>query len=121
MSDPVVPTEPTADEPTTVTARQPEFPRLDTQSNPVAGSTLDSLRDVPITVTARLGHATLPIAEILKLGPGTVVELEETVGAPVELTVRGVPFAIGEVVVVDDHFGIRIKNLLPPRTGRTES
>jgi flagellar motor switch protein FliN/FliY len=39
----------------------------------------------------------------------------------VELTVRGVPFATGEVIVIDDHFAIRIKSLLPPRTGKTET
>ena len=83
--------------------------------------TLDSLRDVPITITAKLGHTVLPIAEILKLGPGAVVELEQAVGQPVELTVRGVPFAVGEVVVVDDHFAIRIKSLLPPRGAKAES
>ncbi|MBA4065293.1 MAG: hypothetical protein C0501_16600 [Isosphaera sp.] len=101
-----------------VVARQPEFPQLDPRGAPAAGTPLDSLRDVPITVAARLGHAVLPIAEILRLGPGAVVELEESVGAPVELTVRGVPFATGEVVVVDDHFAVRIKTLLPPRSGR---
>jgi flagellar motor switch protein FliN len=104
-----------------VVARQPEFPPLEPRANPAAGTPLDSLRDVPITVTAQLGHAVMPIAEILRLGPGSVVELEEMVGTPVELTVRGVPFATGEVVVVDDHFAIRIKKLLPPRSAKGES
>jgi flagellar motor switch protein FliN/FliY len=111
-------TETEADAPQVV-ARQPEFPQLDPKPGPAAGTPLDSLRDVPITVTARLGRAVLPIADILKLGPGAVVELEEAVGAPIELTVRGVPFATGEVMVVDDHFAVRIKTLLPPRSGRT--
>lgn len=104
-----------------VVAKHPEFPTLDPSSAAKTGTTLDSLRDVPITITARLGHATLPISDILKLGPGAVVELEEEVSAPVELTVRGVPFATGEVIVIDDHFAIRIKSLLPPRTGKVET
>ncbi len=103
-----------------VEAHRPEFPALDPAAGTAAGTPLDSLRDVPITVTARLGHATLPIAAILRLGPGAVVELEETISAPIELTVRGVPFATGEVIVVDDHFAIRIKNLLPPRSGKAD-
>jgi flagellar motor switch protein FliN/FliY len=101
-----------------VEARRPEFPALDPRSGPAAGTPLDSLRDVPITVTARLGSATLPIGEILRLGPGAVVELDEEITAPVELTVRGVPFATGEVIVIDDHFAIRITRLLPPRAGK---
>ena len=104
-----------------VVARHPEFPRLEPRPGAGPGTTLDSLRDVPITITARLGHVVLPIAEILKLGPGSVIELEEAVGTPIELTVRGVAFATGEVVVVDDHFAIRIKELLPPRGGRAET
>lgn len=105
--------------PAAVVARPPEFAQLEPRAGSAGGS-LDALRDVPITVTAKLGHAVLPIAEILKLGPGAVVELEQTVGQPVELTVRGVPFATAEVVVVDDHFAVRIKSLLPPRGGRAE-
>ena len=116
------PTQPAAaDEPSSVVARQPEFPHLGPSAGAAAGSTLDSLRDVPITITARLGHTVLPIGEILTLGPGSVVELQEAVGAPIELTVRGVPFAVGEVVVVDDRFAVRIKCLLAPRPGRAES
>lgn len=109
-----------ATEPTTVEARTPEFPALDPNSATAGATPLDSLRDVPITITARLGHATLPIGAILRLGPGAVVELEEPISAPIELTVRGVPFATGEVIVVDDHFAIRIKSLLPPRGGKAE-
>jgi len=97
-----------------VVAKHPEFAHLEPRTS-ATGTSLDSLRDVPITITARLGHTILPIGEILKLGPGSVIELEESVGQSIELTVRGVPFATGEVVVVDDHFAIRIKTLLPPR------
>jgi flagellar motor switch protein FliN/FliY len=111
--------EPAAPEaPAPVEVRRAEFPELDPRSGASGGTPLDSLRDVPITITARLGQATLPIGAILRLGPGAVVELEQDISAPVELTVRGVPFATGEVVVIDDHFAIRIKTLLPPKTGK---
>jgi flagellar motor switch protein FliN/FliY len=108
-----MPDTPAADPPDVV-ARPAEFAQL-SSAGAAAGTSLDALRDVPITVTAKLGHAVLPIADILKLGPGAVVELEQAVAQPVELTVRGVPFATGEIVVVDDHFAVRIKALLPPR------
>jgi flagellar motor switch protein FliN/FliY len=113
-------TPPPAGEAPAVVAKHPEFPTLEPGSVSKTGTTLDSLRDVPITITAKLGHATLPISDILKLGPGAVVELEEAISTPVELTVRGVPFAVGEVIVIDDHFAVRIKSLLPPRTGKAE-
>jgi flagellar motor switch protein FliN/FliY len=103
-----------------VIARTPEFDQLEPRPGSAGGATLDSLRDVPITVTAQLGHTVMPIGDILKLGVGAVVELKETISEPVELTVRGVPFATGEVVVVDDHFAVRIKTLLPSRGGRSE-
>ena len=73
---------------------------------------------MPITITARLGQTVLPIGEILKLGPGAVVELDRDVSQPVELTVRGMVFARGEVVVVEGHFAIRIKELMPSRGGK---
>lgn len=114
----------TPDEPVPVVARQPEFPQLGASGGGgggAPGSTLDSLRDVPITITARLGHTVLPIGEILTLAPGSVVELQEAVDAPIELTVRGVPFAVGEVVVVDERFAVRIKRLLSQRPGKAEA
>lgn len=122
MADPADTAEPTPpDAPHEVVARHPEFSLLEGRPGAAVATSLGSLRDVPITITAQLGHTVMPIAEILKLGPGSVVELEESVGQPVELTVRGVPFATGEVVVVEDHFAIRIKKLLPPRAGKEES
>jgi len=104
--------------PAKILAKHPEFTELEPRIGGTSGTSLDSLRDVPITITARLGHTVLPIGEILKLGPGSVIELEEAVGQPIELMVRGVPFATGEVVVVDDHFAIRIKMLLQPRASK---
>lgn len=114
------PTAPTPGEMNEILAKMAEFAQLLPQQTGGAGSSIDFLRDVPITITAQLGHVVMPIAEILKLGPGAVVELEEMTHQPIALTVRGVPFATGEVVVVDDRFAVRIKNLLPPRVARGE-
>lgn len=83
-----------------------------------ASTPLEALRDVPITITVQLGHTVLSIGDLLKLGPGAVLELEETVGTPVELTVRGIPFARGEIVVVNDHFAVRITRLHATSTPR---
>ena len=102
-----------------ILAKMAEFAQLLPQQQ--AGgpaASIDFLRDVPVTITAQLGHVVMPIGDILKLGPGAVVELEEMTHQPIALTVRGVPFATGEVVVVDDRFAVRIKNLLPPRAAK---
>lgn len=97
-----------------VVARMAEFSQLtpETGANP---PTLQFLKDVPVTITARLGQVTVPIGDVLKLGPGAILELDRDVTQPVELTVSGMVFARGEVVVVDDHFAIRIKELVSPR------
>jgi flagellar motor switch protein FliN len=79
-----------------------------------AGS-LDRLLDVTVTVAAELGRVSLPISEILKLGTGTVLELDRPVSEPVDLMVQGVRLARGEVVIVDDRFAIRIKEIADPR------
>jgi flagellar motor switch protein FliN/FliY len=102
-----------------ILAKMAEFAQLLPQAAVANGpNSLDFLRDVPVTITAQLGHVVLPISEILKLGPGAVLELEELVSQPIQLTVRGVPFATGEVVVVEDRFAVRIKHLLPAKGGK---
>lgn len=124
MSTPIPPTGPsnesTEPEASEVVARMAEFAQLAPDG---AGSapTLQFLHDVPVTISARLGQVTLPIADILKLGPGAILELDRDLSQPVELTVRGMTFARGEVVVVDDHFAIRIKELIQPRATRAKS
>lgn len=104
-----------------IVAKPAEFEQLVPKSAGQGAASLDTFRDVPITITAKLGHAVLPIGEILKLGQGAVVELQEPVNQPIELTVRGVPFAVGEIVVVEDRFAVRIKALLPPRGAKPDS
>lgn len=79
------------------------------------GASLDFLLDVSVAVNAELGHATMPIGDVLDLVPGTVVELDREVSQPIDLTVGGIPFARGEVVVVGERFAIRIKELLHGR------
>ncbi|GIW85073.1 MAG: FliM/FliN family flagellar motor switch protein [Thermogemmata sp.] len=112
-------TSPTAPQPT-VDVQPAVLEPLESQGPSAASAPtpLEALRDVPITITAQLGHTVLSIGDLLKLGPGAVLELEETVGTPVELTVRGIPFARGEIVVVNDHFAVRITRLHAPPPSR---
>lgn len=72
--------------------------------------------DVSVTLSAEFGKAVLPLGEVLKLGVGSVVHLDRLVSEPVELSVKGVLLARGEVVVVDDRFAVRIKEIVQPRS-----
>ena len=93
-----------------VAARVPEFSHLkDTPSGD--GTPMDRFYDVNVTVGAELGRVTMPLGELLKLGEGSVMKLERPVSAPVDLMAQGVRLARGEVVVVDDCFAIRVKEI----------
>jgi flagellar motor switch protein FliN/FliY len=73
---------------------------------------LDVVLDVKVNVTVQLGSAELPMREIFELTPGTVLQLKQDAKDPVGLYVNGRLIAYGEVVVVEDHFGIKITELV---------
>jgi flagellar motor switch protein FliN/FliY len=77
----------------------------------LASSSLSVLNDVELTVTAELGRTTMPVRELLGLTPGMVVEIDRAAGAPIDLLVNGRRIAAGEVVVIDEEFGIRITEI----------
>ena len=79
-----------------------------------AAANLNLLRDVEMTVTVELGRARLSVRELLALVPGSVVELDRAAGAPADLMVNGRLLARGEVVVVDEDYGIRITEIVEP-------
>jgi len=87
-------------------------------ADPGAGSAsgqarnIDMLLDVDLEVLVELGRKSMLIKDVLKLGKGSVVELDKAAGEPLEVFVNGRKLAEGEVVVVDDHFGIRITKLV---------
>ena len=73
---------------------------------------IDMILDVRLNVTARLGRVEMPIGEILGLGPGSIIEVGHNVDEPVELLVNGKLIARGDVVVVDEKFGLRITEIV---------
>ena len=75
---------------------------------------LDAILDVPVTLTLEIGRTSLPIKELLSLGQGSVIELERLVGEPHDVLVNGTLIAQGEVVVVNDQFGIRFTDIVRP-------
>ena len=75
---------------------------------------LDLVLDVPVKLTVTLGSCLLPMREVLQLGVGSVVQLNELADEPVQLSVNRRVVARGEVVVVENRFGIKITELLSP-------
>ena len=73
---------------------------------------LGLLMHVPLHLTVELGSCKMSVAEILKLGTGSVVELDRAANAPVELLANSRPIARGEIVAVDESFGLQITELL---------
>jgi flagellar motor switch protein FliN/FliY len=69
---------------------------------------LTRLHDVPVELTVEIGRTRMTIGETLGLGPGAIVSLDRLAGEPVDLLVNGTPIARGEVVVIDEEFGLRI-------------
>ena len=74
---------------------------------------LDRLRDVPVELAVEIGRTQMTIGETLSLGPGSIVTLNRLAGEPVDLLVNGTPIARGEVVVIDEEFGLRITEVVP--------
>ena len=75
---------------------------------------LKMIMDIPVDIRVELGHAVLTIGEILRLGQGSIIALDRLTGSPVDLVVNGKYVGQGDVVVVDENFGIRITKLLKP-------
>jgi flagellar motor switch protein FliN len=86
-----------------------------TQHAGPGGRSLESLgfvMDVPIEITVEIGRRSMKIAEILRLGPGSVLELDKVSGEPLDIYVNNRPIARGEAVVVGDHYGVRLTEVL---------
>lgn len=79
---------------------------------------LDMLHDVEMEVSAELGRTRMSVRELLSLNPGAIVELDRAAGSPADLLVNGRLIARGEVVVIDENFGIRITEIVSPGSER---
>ncbi len=86
-----------------------QFPKTQQTGAP---HNIDMLLDVALPISIELGRTHMPIQDILKLGPGSVVELSKLAGEPVDLLVNNKMIARGEVVIVDENFGIRVTSMV---------
>lgn len=80
----------------------------------VTGTDIDLIMDVPVQLTVELGRTRLTIKNLLQLGQGSVVQLDALAGEPMDIFVNGYLIAQGEVVVVDDNYGIRLTDIITP-------
>jgi flagellar motor switch protein FliN len=81
---------------------------------PTAGPSgdLERLHDVPVELAVEIGRTRMTIGETLALGPGSIITLNRLAGEPVDLLVNGKPIARGEVVVIDEEFGLRVTEVV---------
>jgi flagellar motor switch protein FliN/FliY len=75
---------------------------------------IDMILDIPVQLTVELGRTRIPIKNLLQLAQGSVVELDGLAGEPMDVLVNGCLVAQGEVVVVNDKFGIRLTDIITP-------
>ncbi|MEW7981156.1 MAG: flagellar motor switch protein FliN [Candidatus Sedimenticola endophacoides] len=79
-----------------------------------AEDNLDTILDVPVTISMEIGRSHISIRNLLQLNQGSVVELDRLAGEPMDVLVNGTLIAQGEVVVVNDKFGIRLTDIISP-------
>ena len=92
-----------------------ELDELKDSSQPISveeHARLDSILDIPVTISMEVGHSKINIRNLLQLNQGSVVELDRVAGEPLDVLVNGTLIAHGEVVVVNDKFGIRLTDVI---------
>jgi flagellar motor switch protein FliN len=97
-----------------VTVQPAQFAPLNAGNSPREMSNIDLIADVPLQITVELGRTRKTIRDILALSAGAIIELDKLAGEPVDVLVNGKILAKGEVVVIDENFGIRITDIISP-------
>ena len=100
--------------PQPVNVQQAQFQNFSGAFNPAMfqQENIDLIMDVPLEVTVELGRTTKSIQEILDFAPGTIIELDKIAGEPIDVLVNGKYVAKGEVVVIEESFGVRITEII---------
>lgn len=98
-----------------VDVQKASFPDFDEPTSQPLPQNIELVKDVPLKATVRLGKAQMKIKDILDLGEGSIIELDKLAGETVDLLVNGKLIAKGEVVVIDENFGFRVKDIVSPK------
>ena len=88
--------------------------RDDGEERDLSDANLSMILDIPVTVAVEIGRSKITISNLLKLNQGSVVELDRLAGEPMDVVVNGTLIAHGEVVVVNEKFGIRLTDIISP-------
>ncbi len=100
--------------------QQPDFEDLKAETNEAVSRDIDFLLDIPVEITVQLGTSRMLIKELLQLGQGSVVELDKLAGEPMEILANNRLIARGEVVVVNEKFGVRLTDIISPSERLTQ-
>ncbi|MBP0048518.1 flagellar motor switch protein FliN [Marinobacterium sp. AK62] len=92
-----------------------ELDELQDDSTPIADPKLDVILDIPVNLTMEVGGTEIAIRNLLQLSQGSVIELDRVAGEPLDVKVNGTLIAHGEVVVVNDRYGIRLTDVISPQ------
>ncbi|MEM5536637.1 flagellar motor switch protein FliN [Neptuniibacter pectenicola] len=92
-----------------------ELDELKDEGTPVSDPKLDVILDIPVTLSMEVGQTDIPISNLLQLNQGSVIELDRVAGEPLDVMVNGTLIAHGEVVVVNDRYGIRLTDVISPQ------
>ncbi|MDY4985620.1 MAG: flagellar motor switch protein FliN [Treponema sp.] len=94
--------------------QQLQYPNLQSGMNQGEQGNISLIMDVLMEMTVELGRTKKSIKDILGMGEGTIIELDKLAGEPVDILVNHKPIAKGEVVVIDENFGVRVTEILSP-------
>ncbi len=94
--------------------QRPELDEFDGQADGSLGgeTSLEMILDIPVVVSVEIGRTAMSISNLLKLNQGSVIELDQLAGEPMDVLVNGTLIAHGEVVVVNEKFGIRLTDVI---------
>lgn len=97
-----------------ITTQEPKFAEFSDEKKINNARDIDFLLDIPLEVTVELGRSKMLIKDLLQLGQGSVVELAKLAGEPMDVLVNNRLIARGEVVVINEKFGVRLTDIISP-------
>lgn len=97
-----------------VTVKTVDFEEFEPEEEYIYNESIELVNEIPIEVSVELGRTMRTIGEILDYGPGTIIELEKLLGEPLDIYANGKMIAKGEVVVIEDNFGVRVTEIVHP-------
>ena len=94
-----------------VEVEQAELPEVEDKPSSGASGQVDILLDTAMPLSVRLGQVSMQIRQLLKMGPGSILKLDKQAGEPVDVLLRGIRFATGQLVVAEGRLGVRIEEI----------